>query len=366
MSDMQEIILDSTNKMFKSLCTKELIDRSEEGIFAEELWSVLVESGVTSVGVPESLGGTGGDYNDALHILQLAGKFSVPLPLAETLMVQWLLADHGISPSSEILTLSVNPKNKIELEETPKGYSVQGKAVNVPWARHAKRIVVIANVEGKSKLALLPLDKANIEFNSNLAGEPSDTIHFQSVDVADIFLEEVDVEQFRMKVTNLGGLIKIVMMSGAMEALLELSVLFSKEREQFGRPLHRLQAIQQHIAVLSGETVASVTIANKAILAFGKGVDDHEIAAAKLKVNEAAGKVTEIAHQLHGAIGVTHEHRLNQVTRRLWAWRDEFGNENYWADQLADKVMNSNTESLWEMITDHPVIAKVQLGEGIK
>ncbi|UOQ94863.1 acyl-CoA/acyl-ACP dehydrogenase [Halobacillus shinanisalinarum] len=365
MSDMQEIILDSTNKMFKSLCSKELIDQLEEGIFAEELWSVLVESGITSVGVPESLGGTGGDYNDALHILQLYGRFSVPLPLSETLMVQWLLADHRVPASREIFTLSVNLKNKIEIEETTKGYSIRGKAVHVPWARHAKSLLVLVNFEGASKVALLPLEQAGVEYNSNLAGEPSDTVNFESIDVENIFLEDVEEEKFRMKVTNLGGLIKTAMMSGAMEALLELSVLYSKEREQFGRPLHRLQAIQQHIAVLSGETVASVTIANKAIQAFGKGMVDHEIAAAKLKLSESAGKVTEIAHQLHGAIGVTHEHRLNQVTRRLWAWRDEFGNENYWADQLAEKVMSSNKESLWEMITDRPV-TKVPLGEGIK
>ncbi len=365
MSDMQEIILDSTNKMFKSLCSKELIDQSENGIFAENLWSVLVESGITSVGIPESLGGTGGDYSDALYILQLAGKFTVPLPLSETLIVQWLLSDHGVTSSADVLTFSVNNENKIELEMTSTGYSVRGKAIHVPWARHAESLLVPVSVEGVSKIALLPLKQANFDYNSNLAGEPLDTIHFESVDVGDIFIEEVNVEKFRAKVTDLGGLIKTVMMSGAMETLLELSVLYSKEREQFGRPLHRLQAIQQHIAVLAGETVASTTIANKAILAFIKGTEEQEIAVAKIKVNEAAGKVTEIAHQLHGAIGVTHEHRLNQVTRRLWAWRDEFGNENYWADHLAENVMNSNKDSLWEMITDRTVIEK-QLGKGIK
>ena len=84
MSEMHEIILDSTNKIFKDLCTKELIDQAEGGKFAEEVWKVLVESGITLVGVPESAGGTGGDYDDAFHILQTAGRYGVPLPLAET------------------------------------------------------------------------------------------------------------------------------------------------------------------------------------------------------------------------------------------------------------------------------------------
>ena len=48
-------------------------------------------------------------------------------------------------------------------------------------------------------------------------------------------------------------------------------------------------------------------------------------------VGEAAGTGAAIAHQVHGAMGFTYEHSLHHATRRLWAWREEFGNEAVWA-----------------------------------
>ena len=47
--------------------------------------------------------------------------------------------------------------------------------------------------------------------------------------------------------------------------------------------------------------------------------------AAKAQASSGAGVVAAIAHQLHGAIGTTEEHRLRLTTTRLWSWRDEDG-----------------------------------------
>lgn len=302
--------------------------------------------------MPEEIGGTGGDFRDAFHILRLVGKYAVPLPVSETLIVQWLLAEHGESTVDEVLTFSINSRNKLELEETGNGFSVNGSAKNVPWARHAKKVLVLGIVKGESVIALLPIDKAIIRTNTNLAGEPMDTVIFDNIYMEGIPSYVVDEYKLNEKISNIGGLVKAVMMSGAIEKVLELSLQYATERQQFGRPLHRLQAIQQHLAILAGETVAASTITNQAIEAYEQGVFEYEIATAKMRVNEASGKVTEISHQLHGAIGVTHEHRLHQMTRRLWVWREQFGNESFWADKLAFQVMNSNSKSFWEMITD--------------
>jgi hypothetical protein len=58
------------------------------------------------------------------------------------------------------------------------------------------------------------------------------------------------------------------------------------------------------------------------------------VAAAKIR----AGKVAEIAHPVHGAIGFTHERSLHRLTRRLWPWRDEFGNESYCSRPLGRQI----------------------------
>jgi alkylation response protein AidB-like acyl-CoA dehydrogenase len=67
-------------------------------------------------------------------------------------------------------------------------------------------------------------------------------------------------------------------------------------------------------------------------------------------VGEAAGKVAEIAYQVHGAIGFTHEHSLHRLTRRLWSWRDEFGNESHWSRELGRAVMTAGADVLWPTI----------------
>ncbi len=105
------------------------------------------------------------------------------------------------------------------------------------------------------------------------------------------------------------------------------------ERSQFGRPIHRFQAIQHQLALLAGETAAAKIAANCAVDPYGKEPFSKEIAFAKIRVNEAVGKANPIAHQVLAAIGFTYEHTLHHSTRRLWSWRDEFGTETDW-DQL--------------------------------
>ena len=71
-----------------------------------------------------------------------------------------------------------------------------------------------------------------------------------------------------------------------------------------------------------------------------------------MNISKASGKVSGIAHQLHGAIGMTHEHQLHHVSRRLWAWREDYGNESYWARILAKSYLEDNDLPLWNFITN--------------
>jgi acyl-CoA dehydrogenase len=75
------------------------------------------------------------------------------------------------------------------------------------------------------------------------------------------------------------------------------------------------------------------------------------VAVAKARVGEAAGKGAEIAHQVHGAMGFTREHNLHYCTRRLWSWRDEFGNETLWQARLGREVARQGADALWPMLT---------------
>jgi acyl-CoA dehydrogenase len=75
-----------------------------------------------------------------------------------------------------------------------------------------------------------------------------------------------------------------------------------------------------------------------------------EAASAKIRVGEAAGEGAAIAHHVLGALGFTQEHVLHRYTRRLWAWRDDFGSESVWAVKLGNLVAAEGADALWPML----------------
>ncbi|MNP45979.1 hypothetical protein D3C76_1399470 [compost metagenome] len=83
-----------------------------------------------------------------------------------------------------------------------------------------------------------------------------------------------------------------------------------------------------------------------------------DVAVAKVCAGEAATLATSVAHQVHGAIGFTHEHTLHFATRRLWSWRDEFGSDAQWAEVLGQAAIAAGGEGFWAALTArelHPV-----------
>lgn len=348
MSEMHDLIVSSTEKILKDFCTKELLDAAESGEWSSELWDVLVESGITLVGIPEENGGVGGDYVDAFHILREAGKYAAPVPLAETLIVNWLLSDKKKKPNMDPVTFSSN--GSLTLTEKEGVYTVNGTLQNVAWARFAKKALVKVVANGKETVALISLENANIDERKSLGGEPIDKVSFEDV-TAEVTLVDYSYEKYENKLMQLGALARATMMSGAMERILDLSLQYANEREQFGRPLFKLQAIQQLLAVLAGQAAEYLAITNKAIDAYQEGNQEEFIAYAKIETNKSANKSVEIAHQIHGAIGATYEHRLHHYTRRIWTWRDEFGKESYWKETLVQRFVDSE-QSLWSMVTD--------------
>ncbi|WP_419879182.1 acyl-CoA dehydrogenase family protein [Brevibacillus centrosporus] len=357
MNDVTKILIHSTTKIMKDVCTKELVNEAENGHWAAELWGILAESGMTTVAVPESLDGTGGSFTDAYHILRLAGKYAAPIPLAETYMSNWLLADLEMPVSTDPLTILCNEVEPIQFIRTQDGWQITGKAVNVPWARYTKQMLVIGEENSRSSLAIVSSDDALIINGQNMAGEARDTVILNHAAVAESRVFSIEAKQVKEWLLYTGALCRSVMMAGALERILELTAAYTSERSQFGQPLHRFQAIQQHLAAMAGEVTAADIAAQSAIAANEHTPASKAIAMAKIRINEAAGTVAPIAHQVHGAIGFTHEHILHQSTRRVLSWREEWGNETLWAEKLAEQLMQLADNELWPFLTE-PVVSR--------
>ena len=153
----------------------------------------------------------------------------------------------------------------------------------------------------------------------------------------------------------MGAAVRAMQMAGALEAILDASVSYANERVAFERPIAKFQAVQHNLARLAGETAVAMAAAGSAAdaIANAASFDDAvflEAAAAKIRVGEAAGEGAAIAHQVLGAIGFTKEHTLHRFTQRLWAWRDDFGNESFWAVKLGNRVAANGADALWPML----------------
>ncbi|RFU65126.1 acyl-CoA dehydrogenase family protein [Peribacillus glennii] len=360
MNEITKLIIDATTKIMKDICTKKLVNEAEQGLWASELWDILADSGMITVAIPEERGGNGGGYADAFNILRLAGKYAAPIPLAETFLGNWLLNQLGGEISDEPLTFAYPNKNQLfRFQKNGEGWVVSGKARAIPWARFAKTILIFGQTESEHVVALIKKEHGHIELGQNLAGEARDTITLDHTFIKDCQVIPIEFEHVSNQLWHSGALTRIVLMAGATERVLELTKTYTTERVQFGRPIHRFQAIQQQLAILAGEYAAAGIAADCAVDAFKPGFQSKDIAMAKIRINEAAGKAAAIAHQVHGAIGFTHEHILHQYTRRLWAWRDEYGTETEWGNQLAHQIVENGQAGLWSFLTDKKSIGRI-------
>ena len=140
------------------------------------------------------------------------------------------------------------------------------------------------------------------------------------------------------------------LMAGTLQSTLDLGLQFAAERSQFGRSISKFQAIQHSLAAVGTEVAASQRAADAGVDAMGTDRFEQEVAAAKARVGEAVGIVAEQVHQVHGAMGYTYEHRLHHFTRRLWAWRDEWGNEFYWQVKLGQHLATLGADRVWGYI----------------
>lgn len=346
MSDNDSMIVDITTRILRDLGDPQVINNASDDSWRAPLWQALEEAGLTSAWVPEELGGAGLSVPETFDVLRVAGSFALPVPLAETLIAGWLLARAGIKPPAGPMTVApVGPRDRFDFD----GGKLTGGARGVPFGRECGHVVVLAG----GRVALLAGEGLAWQAGLNLANEPKDGLRLEAVaPLAEDEAEELEGNALML----LGAAVRAAQMAGALEAILEISVRYAGERVAFERPIAKFQAVQHNLAQLAGEAAAALAAQGSAAQAIERaGTIDQsvflDVAAAKIRVGEAAGLGAAIAHQVHGAIGFTAEHVLHRYTHRLWSWRDEFGEESWWAVRLGQSVAGRGADALWPTLT---------------
>src|SRR6202790_775985 len=342
---------ETAEKIFSDLADAQTINRDKRGTWKAPLWQALTENGLPLLWVPGDCGGSGASLAEGFGVLSAAGRFAIAVPLAETMLAGWLLAQAKIaSPEGAMTVAPASPKDRIAVGADG---TLSGRARGVPFAKAAKHIAVLASGAGGLSIALVDASRCRIEEALNLASDPSDIVTLNNVQPVAIKPAPKGFDQTSLML--MGGVARSLQIAGALESMLDISVRYSNERVAFEKKISKFQAVQHNLAKLAGESAAALAAATSAAdaIANSRSFDDEvflEAVAAKVRCSEAAEKGAAIAHQVHGAIGFTVEHILHRYTLHALAWRDDFGSESYWAVQLGNLVAARGADELWPLV----------------
>jgi alkylation response protein AidB-like acyl-CoA dehydrogenase len=271
---------------------------SERG-YDESLWKLLCEQvGVAALVVPEELGGAGGELGDAAVVLEELGKALVPTPLLGTTLAELALltadepdgdALEGLAEGTKIGAVVFDSSESLREEHSGRDYVVNGGIADIVIAADGKTLTrwtsftaqQVDTMDLTRKLARVePQETADIGADPGLA------------DTAAILLAAEQI--------------------GAATKCLDLTVEYTKDRVQFGRPIGSFQALKHrmadlYVAVHAARAVVDASIAEPSATSA---------ALARVAASEAFSKVAAEAVQMHGGIAITWEHDIQLYFKR--------------------------------------------------
>lgn len=308
--------------ILKDQCTPAVVRAIEAGGSPAALWQAVEGAGFLELLGPEDAGGAGLPLADLFPILSSFGRYTVPVPVAQTIVARALLGSRFAMPGG-MITLAV------ALRREASG------AIVCPLTPYGRVADFVLARDGDA-LLLLPAAAARREatgVHRSLAA----TLHW---------LDESAVTH----VPGTGPLLPAfaaalhaALLSGALNRVFEMTLQYCNDRVQFGKTLGKFQAVQHQLSVMA-EHVAAASMAAEAAFHTDAAVPPLLAAAmAKSRASEAAVLVVSIAHALHGAIGITEEYDLQLLTRRLHEWRMAHGSEAHWNAWIGNKVLASDT-----------------------
>lgn len=326
-------------------------DNAAHGSFGPG-WDALFGGGYLFVPSAPAEGGT---LAEALAVVEEAGRHTVRGPVAEHgILAGWALARTGLRVPDGSLTYA--SASGVRLDNG----RLTGIVPRVPWAQDVHRIVLLVKSSDSPVLVSIDPQNALIQPGSNLAGERRDTVILDGVSVID----QAPATICAGELDSRAALTRAALISGAAARAMELTLRYTKERHQFGRPIGRFQSVQAHMVRVAQHVRVSQVATRSAALAmtFAPDSEFNQAAAAKVVSSHAAGVIAAATHQATGAMGMTKEYELSNLTLRLASWRDECGSELAWSRTLGESALAAGVDAFWPSIAGDAVAAVAESG----
>jgi len=348
-TDDQRLFRDTVRDLLAKECQPEQVRYAwvDEDGRLRDVWGALGEMGVLGVQVPEASGGLGLNELDLVLLLEETGRVALPDPIVETAAVAApLLADvAGSQAASEATSHWVAPW----LSRLAGGDAIVAVALG-DWrlVSHGIDADLLIGVHPHRPGRLVAVVGSNVDGVAQPSVDGARTLATVDWAAADeeVLAEGPVAEALIARALDRGALGTAAQLLGLGGRLLDLTVAYVKERQQFGVPIGSFQAIKHHLAdaLLALEFARPVVYGAAWALAdetgaVAPGQASRAASHAKVAASDAARLVGRQALQCHGAIGYTVEYDLHLYLKRVWALSQAFGGAEHHRRRVADSVL---------------------------
>jgi alkylation response protein AidB-like acyl-CoA dehydrogenase len=350
LTDEQKLIRETA----RAFADKEIAPRARENDrnhhFDTELVARIAEQGYLGAIVPREYGGAGLDYVTYGLIVEEVGRVdsamrtvvSVQTSLLCSALMRWGNEEQkqrhlpklcsgewlGCFGLTEPDTGSDAANQKTRARRVDGGWAISGSKMWISMGNHARVALIFAQTDPEQRhrgLACFLVDTEHPGFSSQviegklgLHGSDTASLSLDDVEVGDdALLGEVgDGFKIAMSALDSGRYSVAAGCVGICQGCVDESVAYSKEREQFGRPIASFQLVQAMIADMVVETDAARMLVWRA--GFLKDVgrpNTTETSIAKLYATEAAQRCAHTAIQVHGGAGYVDDHPVERHFR---------------------------------------------------
>ena len=339
-SEEQEAVRELADRIFTDLSTQERLRAMEtdptSDRFDRKLWSELAGAGLLGIALPEDVGGAGLGFLETGLLAEAAGRTAAYVPIVECVAAaapavarfgseaqrqQWLpgVVAGGTVLTTALVELGGTPSAPaLVAEATGDGWTLTGVKACVPSGTFADAALVSARIEPDGvAVFVVPTgaDGVTVETMTANNDQPEGLLTLAGVAVgADALLGTVEdgpsiVEWLVQRSTTALALEQ----AGAAAASLALVAEYTKNREQFGKPIATFQAVGQRAADAYVDAEAIRLTAWQAAWRISEGLPaDKEVAVAKFWAADGGQRVVHAAVHLHGGVGVDREYPLHR------------------------------------------------------
>ncbi len=371
LSEEQEILRKAARDFLTDKCPKTLVremENDEKG-YSPELWQEIADLGWMGLAFPEEYGGGGMSFLDLSILLEEMGRACFPGPFFSSVILGGLpVLDAGsdeqkqkylpgIISGKAIFTLALTEASgkydaasvKAKAAVDGDGYVINGTKLFVPDANVADYILCVARTDEKSKaedgitIFIVAARSPGISHTvlKTIARDKQCEVVFKDVKVPGVnILGELNQGWSEMQKTiERAAIAKCCESVGGMQAVLDMTVPYVKERIQFDVPIGVFQAIQHHCVNMLVSVESSRVIAYEAAWKLSKGMPySREAAMAKAWVSDAYQRVVALGTQSHGGVSIMEDHDMPLYYRRAKAAELAFGDARFHRKTVARKL----------------------------